>query len=198
MGQTLTAPEHETFPDRKRWTIQDCMDFMEQGRLDGRWELIDGEIISKMGQKPPHRSTLHLILQWLVSHIGIFHIQVESPIRISGEYQVFNEPEPDIAVTKETSSAYFLRHPAPEDLELIVEIADSSLRLDLNTKALLYARAGVPEYWVADVAGRCIIVHRSPDQFGYSDVKKYDEAAFVALENRPNTSVQVSALLPPG
>ena len=116
MTDMLIAPENETFPNRKRWTREECYRLMEEGKLTGRWELIDGEILSKMSQKPPHRITLMLIEQWLKALFGALNVQTEKPIAIPGAAGETNEPEPDVAVTLEPTTAYTDRHPAPEEV----------------------------------------------------------------------------------
>ena len=196
MADTLIAPENEIFPHRKRWTRNEYQELMDGGKLAGRWELIDGEILSKMGQKPLHRITLKLILHWLTLLFGDLYIQTEDPILIPGEDGDTNEPEPDIAVTLAPTTAYRDRHPLPEDLLLVVEVSDTTLRFDLSAKALLYARSGIEEYWVIDVVNRRLHMHRMPTPLGYAEVSIHLEEAEVALLKRPETAVRVSALLP--
>jgi hypothetical protein len=76
-----------------------------------------------------------------------------SPQDVSPDDNPTNEPEPDIIVLKADSSR-FTQNPRPEDLHLVVEIADSTLSFDLNTNARLYARASIVAYWVLDISGR--------------------------------------------
>ena len=197
MTDMLIAPENETFPQRKRWTRQECYSLMEKGTLTGRWELIDGEILSKMGQNPPHSYTLNVIANWLVLLFGFPHVRIQSPITIPGRAGKTNEPEPDIAITIDPNSAYADRHPAADDLQLIVEVSDTSLPFDLTTKALLYSRAGVREYWVADILGRQIHCHRKPTSTGYTEVAVFGEVAILTLAAHPEASVRLMDLLPP-
>jgi Uma2 family endonuclease len=170
---------------------------MEEGTLTGRWELIDGEILSKMGQNPPHRITLMLMKQWLKALFGFLNVQTEKPISIPGPAGRTNEPEPDIAVTTAPTTAYTDRHPAPQDLLLVVEVSDSTLRFDLTTKALLYAQVGIQEYWVADIEGRRLHCHRGPTPTGYSEVVVYEEAQQVSPLSRPDAPIGCGDLLPP-
>jgi Uma2 family endonuclease len=80
---------------------------------------------------------------------------------------------------------------------LVVEVSDTTLRFDLRNKADLYARARIVEYWVADIAGRRLIVHRRPRVSGYAEILEYAETETVASLARPEGSVRVSDLLPP-
>jgi hypothetical protein len=76
--------------------------------------------------------------------------------------------------------ATFDSNPQPQDLDLVVEIADSTLKFDLTVKAALYARAAIVEYWVLDVAGRRLIAHRSPVSGAYTSVAVYAENEIIA------------------
>ncbi|WP_230842451.1 Uma2 family endonuclease [Gloeobacter morelensis] len=77
-----------------------------------------------------------------------------------------NQPSPDVCVARGELKDYLERHPRPEDLLLVVEVADSSLGFDLGAKAAAYARAGVPTYWVLDVQGRALHVHEEASSDG--------------------------------
>jgi len=197
MANTTIAPEFEPFPHRRRWTRDECYRLAEMEFLTGRYELIDGEILSLMGQNPPHRMTLMLIAGWLVSLFGFYAVQTQGPISILGEEGETNEPEPDIIVTPEPTTAYRTRHPEPQELLLLVEVSDTTLWFDLNTKARLYARNGVQEYWVMDINGRQLVRHRNPSSEGYADVVTLTGEQTVSLMARPEATVRISELLPP-
>ncbi len=196
MTSTLITPENEIFPQRKRWTRRECYRLMEQGELQGRWELIDGEILSKMGQKPPHRIVLNLIAEWLMIVFGNRFVQTQEPITIPGISGKSNEPEPDIAVTLEPTTSYVDRHPSPTDILLIVEVSDASLRFDMHTKALLYARVGIQEYWVADILNRKMYCHSKPSSKGYAVVDVVNDNDQLTLTDHPKASIKLGDLLP--
>src|SRR5260221_8801173 len=99
MSSTLIAPETETFPNRYRWTTEACYRLMDLGVLEGRFELLDGEIIDKMGQKPPHSTTLTRLVRSLDSVFKLDQVRIQSPISLRHPDDVYNEPEPDVAVT---------------------------------------------------------------------------------------------------
>jgi len=187
----------ESSPSRIWWTRGQCEAIRAAGVLTGRYELIDGEIISKMGQKPPHSAALTLLQEWLVTVFGGRHVRVQLPIEVAAADPIYNEPEPDAAVTKGPASAYAERHPGPEDLLLVVEVSDTSLRFDRTTKATLYARAGIREYWVLDVVGRQLFVHRQPGGDGYAEVSAYRAEERAATLACPEAAVLVAELLPP-
>lgn len=92
-------------------------------------------------------------------------LQMNEPITIPDH----SEPQPDAAVVKEREDGYRKAHPLPEDVLLIIEVADTSVEFDMQVKAHLYARAGIPEYWVVDVKAGCLQVFTSPSEEGYQN-----------------------------
>jgi Uma2 family endonuclease len=187
----------ERAPTPLRWTRTQCAAIRDAGILTGRYELIDGEVISKMGQKPPHTGVVSLALEWLAGVFGLSQVRVQSTIEVGDADSEHNEPEPDLAVTREPLQAYFKRHPGPDDLVLVIEVAHTTLGFDRTTKAVLYALAGIREYWVIDVKGRALLVHRQPSDEGYAEVTVYLETENAATLARPDATVRVGDLLPP-
>jgi Uma2 family endonuclease len=137
-----------------------------------------------------------LIADWLVGVFSKLNVREQLPIRVPGEAGRFTEPEPDLAVTIEPTTAYAARHPGPDDLVLAVEVADSSLEFDLTTKALLYARAGIRGYWVADIASRQVHVHRNPAEDGYRSIERLVCGESVSLAARPEATVDIDTFFP--
>jgi len=181
-----------------QWTRQQLEKLYRAGLLDPyrRYELIEGEIY-EMSDNPPHRASVILLRNFLQIVFGQDFVGSQSAISISATEPDKNHPIPDASVQKETVSAYFTRLPGPNDLHLVAEVSDSSLKMDLGKKAILYAQAGIPEYWVLDIAGRRLIVHRQPTAKGYADITEHPETRRVATLARPDTAVLVADLLPP-
>jgi Uma2 family endonuclease len=182
------APQipHPPVPPRKRWTREQCgpleaLGLFEQEKL----ELIDGELISKMGKNRPQVKAFTWMHLWLLDAFGRQFVNAEAPIDVSPRDNAWNEPEPDLIVLKR-EFAVFDSNPQPEDLCLVVEIADSTLKFDLTTKAVLYARAGIAEYWVLDVAGKRLIAHRSPVAGAYTSVAVYGEDEIISPLGAPH------------
>ncbi len=170
---------------------------VESGIFDGqRFELLDGDIVNKRGQNPPHASAIQLLLALLVSFFGAARVRIQLPIDVAPKDRERNEPEPDVAVLAQTKPEFALRHPRGDELLLVVEVADTSLRTDLSFKRDLYARAGVPEYWVLDLNGRCLIAHRSPHEGTYRKVVTRSENDSVSIESLPDATIAVAGLLP--
>ncbi len=173
-------------PSRKRWTREECARLAAAGLLDQQHlELIEGELIDKMGKKRPHSNALAVIYAWLIEVFGKRFVQTEVPIDVSPEDNPTNEPEPDIVVLNRNFWNFRAANPSPQDLHLAVEVADTTVNFDLTTKAALYARAGIVEYWILDIPRRRLIVHRNP-QFGkYPEIAIYNEQESVAPRRAP-------------
>jgi Uma2 family endonuclease len=184
-------------PNRIRWTSEQCEKVVDAGILTGRYELIDGEILSKMGQKPAHAHVIRVMLAWLISVFGAHHVQSQLPIQVANDEAQYNQPEPDCAVLAQPASAYATRHPEPNDLLLVVEVSDSTLDFDQTVKAGLYARAGITDFWIIDLVHRRLLIYRDPQPEGYQDVIPYTEEAQVSPLARPDATIRVSDLLPP-
>ena len=206
MQETLTPPQTgfneiaeslEPVSRRIRITRAMCRLLADNGLLTGRYELINGEIISKMGQNPPHMITVMLFTAWLMRLFGADRVFCQGTMDIASSNADTNQPEPDVMALSQPVTAFAGRHPRPVDILLLVEVSDSTLRFDLRNKAALYALAGIREYWVADIAGRRLFVHRNPGPNGYAEVTEYTAEAMVSCLSRPDDSVLVSALLPP-
>jgi len=186
----------EPAPNRVRWTRRQCEQLQEAGILTGRYELINGEILSKMGQKPLHTVVLTLLMERLVAIFGGLHVRIQSTIDAGGADPLRNEPEPDAAVTTQPATAFTGRHPGPEDLLLVAEVSDTTLSFDRTTKANLYALSNIREYWVLDVKGRQILIYRQPGPEGYLDITAYGPDESVATLAHPEASMRVGDLLP--
>src|ERR1051326_6987229 len=142
-------------PPRKLWTRSEYEELYSSVLKDRlRLELIEGELINKTGKNRPHVNALSLLYGWLIEVFGIRRVNPEAPIDVTPEDNPSNEPEPDLIVLKRDLSYFKEGNVQPEDLDLVVEISDSTLGFDLITKAALYARARIVECWVLDVNRR--------------------------------------------
>jgi Uma2 family endonuclease len=190
-------PPAPLIPPRKRWTRTECAALESSGVLDQqKFELIDGELISKMGKNRPHVVALTRIVYWLMDVFGRDRVNQEAPIDVSPEDNPTNEPVPDAIVFKLPAAAFQPGPPQPAELALVVEVSDTTLRFDLTVKAQLYARAGIVEYWVLDVTGRRLIVHREPAPVGYRSVVAYSESEKVTPHTSPQSELLVGDIFP--
>jgi Uma2 family endonuclease len=184
-------------PPRKRWTREECALLESLGVFDQhRVELVEGELISKMGKRRPHVDSVNSTWGWLVQVFGLRFVNAEAPIEVAAEDNATNEPEPDIIVLKRGYTKFRSATPRPQDLELLVEIADTSLAFDLSVKAALYARAEIPDYWVLDIQSRRLIVHRNPQSGQYTAVVAYSESESIAPLAAPDAPFKVADAFP--
>ncbi len=182
-------------PVRKRFTRDEVYRMMDAGVFEGqRFELIDGELIVKMGQKPPHGYTIQAVHDWLITFLP--GVRVQLSMEAAGDDRDTSEPEPDIAVLREKKAEYHQRHPRGDEMLLVVEASDTTRSFDLGRKAVLYARSGVPEYWVVDLPRRMFVVHRQPDGEQYRLIQVLSEEDAISLQGRAE-SVKAKDLLPP-
>jgi Uma2 family endonuclease len=143
---------------------------MEIGILpeESGWELINGEIIHRMSIGNKHAGTVNKLNQLLVILLGReIVVAIQNPIHID-EY---NEPEPDIALLKPRNDFYAERHPLPEDILLLIEVSDSTLKYDREIKKTLYAEAGILEFWLINLTENTIECHSLPKNGGYRLIK---------------------------
>jgi Uma2 family endonuclease len=182
---------------RKRFTRSEIDRMLELGLFDGqRCELIDGELIDKMGQNPSHAQAIRNLFAWLIGLFGPDRLHIQSPIEVKSGDSDWSLPEPDISVLADTGGEYAKRHPRGDELLLVVEVADTSLRQDLITKRDLYARASVAEYWVLDLPSRRLIVHRHPEHGEYRETTILNEGDRASCAGHPEQTVAVRDFLP--
>jgi Uma2 family endonuclease len=151
--------------------------------------LIDGVILEEGPMNPPHAITLELVAEALRIAFGAgWRIRIQSPLVLGLDL----DPEPDCAVLAGTARGS-TGHPTTVDL--VVEVADSSLDFDTNEKRLLYAKACIREYWVVDVNGRQLLVYRDPQAGDYVSQQALGSADAVSPLATPTAVVRVTDLL---
>lgn len=195
MADIASQPQLDDGYVRKKWTVSECRTLVDNDLLTpGRFELIEGEILFKMGQSRLHVFLVARIIEIMTSIFGA-SVQSQAPIGV-GEIDEHNDPEPDVTVLKELLTAYLYREPDPRtDVLLAIEIADSTLRGDTTTKASMYSSSGVQEYWVVSIPDRQVIVHRSPTTGGYKAKQTFAEGDTVSPLAAPTVEIKVSDLL---
>jgi Uma2 family endonuclease len=121
-------------------------------------ELLEGWLVPKMTQNPPHRLAAGLLQDALAGLVPAgWRVQIGNPVTTPD-----SEPEPDLAVIRGSRRDYGDRHPGPRDAALVVEVANTSLRQDRGAKKRLNARAGIPVYWILNLQSRHIEVYTDP------------------------------------
>ncbi len=196
--QSRSQPEREWSEamfllPRKRWTRRECRTLQDAGLLEaGRYELLAGEIVLKMAQGRLHIFVAMRLFNLLIRLFGAEHVQSQSSVPLDDE----NDPEPDVAVLRGTLADYLDRELGPSDALLLVEVANTTLRTDRAVKALLYARAGVKEYWIANIPERTLEVYREPGADGYQRVTRYSTGESVTPLTA-SEAIYIADIFPP-
>ena len=147
-----------------KYSVEDYHQMVKAGILrDRRLELLAGEIFEMSPETPIHYTTAKRGVKYLEELLsGKADVRFNGPITLSD-----SEPEPDIAIVQLPESSYKDRHPVPQDIFWIIEIAKTSLKKDLEIKLAIYAAARIQEYWVLDLANKQVIVFRNPQEGQY-------------------------------
>lgn len=177
------------------WSVDEYHRMIEAEILtpDDKVELLEGKIVQMSPQDPPHASTTQWAGNYLARLVGDrAFIRNQLPITIYPN----SEPEPDIAVVRVDRRAYFDHHPAPDEVFLLIEIADSTLTKDRQQKAKTYAGANILEYWVLDVNKRQVYVFRQPEAKKYTQELLLSENEAIKLVAFPDITVSLNQLFP--
>jgi len=157
-------------------------------------ELLEGVLVTKMPKNPPHSLATHLIREALTRLISLgWCVNTQEPITLTD-----SEPEPDVAVVQGSPRQYSDRHPRAEETALVIEVADSSLSRDRGLKKRIYARAGIPVYWIVNLPERKIEVYSQPAEADYQRRQDFepDTEIPVLIEGRELGHITVRELLP--
>jgi Uma2 family endonuclease len=188
MSQTATD-----LPRRHRLSVEDYYRMAEVGILgpDERVELIDGEIVDVAPIGTRHSAAVDQLAELLhqaTQQRAI--VRTQNPVALDG----YSELEPDVVLLRRRADFYRSAHPSPRDVLLIIEVAESSLSYDRDTKVPLYARHGVPEVWLIDIESRSVTRHRGASRSGYARVDQPDLSAPLEIEALPEVRVTLHGL----
>ncbi len=176
------------------WTVEDYHRMIEAGILTtgDRVELLEGQIIAMSPQLPPHASTTQRVARYLDRLLeSVAYVRMQLPITL----QPNSEPEPAIAVVRIDPNEYCDRHPNPDDILLVIEVADSTLLNDRQQKALIYSRAGIQDYWILDINTRQIYQFRQPGTTGYQQQTLLSKDDLLLPLAFPNLAIAPKQLL---
>jgi Uma2 family endonuclease len=178
---------------RHRLTVDDYYRMAEVGVLahDARVELIEGEIIDMAPIGSRHYAAvvkLHRLIDRAVLDSAL--LAVQSSLRLSKA----DQPEPDLVVLKPRSDFFSTSLPTGADCFLVIEVSDTTLPYDVKVKAPLYAKHGVPEYWVIDLAGKQLRRFAAPQGGVWSDVSVIAAPGLVALPGLAGISIDLSGI----
>ena len=179
---------------RRRFTLEEYHRMGEAGILSryDRVELIDGEIFEMSPIGPRHAACVDRLTRIFVISLGERAIvRVQNPVNPAPD----SEPQPDVALLLPRHDFYSRAHPGPAHILLVVEVADSSLGYDRGIKRGLYVRAGIQEFWIVDLDGEAVDVHREPVVTGYRDVRRVQRGDTVSPQAFPDVTIRVDDIL---
>jgi Uma2 family endonuclease len=180
---------------KRLFTVAEYHKMAEAGILgeDDRVELLNGEIVAMSPIGSRHAGTVKRLLDQFIPLQGARRVilSVQDPIRL-GEH---SEPQPDLALLKPRPDFYASSHPGPEDVLLAVEVADQSAAVDREVKVPLYARWGIPEVWLVDLAEEQVEVFRQPSPHGYQDLRTLRRGEVVSPKAFSDLRLTVADLL---
>ncbi len=177
-----------------RFNVADYYRMAETGVLKpgSRVELLDGKIIDMSPIGPFHGGSVKR-LNRLFNKLarGRWLVSAQDPVRLDDH----SEPQPDLMLLKPVGDDYTSRHPVPDDVFLLIEVADTTLGLDREQKLPLYGRAGIVEVWIVNLVERTIEIYRGPHFSGYGSqriLRAGEQASPLAF---PDVMVEVAELL---
>ena len=179
---------------RRRFTVDDYYRMAEVGILteDDRVELLDGEIVEMTPIGSDHAGHVKRLTALFTSRLGDrVIVSVQDPIRLSRH----SEPQPDVALLRRRADFYSRAHPRPEDVLLLIEVADASVETDRRIKMPLYARAGLQEVWLVDLTTERVEVYREPTVEGYREMRALARGQGLAPQAFPDLALGVNDLL---
>jgi len=158
---------------------------VQLGEFEGEHiELLEGQLVQMSPIGPPHSSAVQKLNALLVPRlVDRAAVRIQSPFAALDT----SEPEPDVALVP--SGDYDEQHPTVA--LLIIEVAESSLRHDCGIKQRIYARAGVPEYWIVNTPDKCVEVYREPTPEGYRHCSRVDHEGSLAPQAFPDLRLAV-------
>jgi Uma2 family endonuclease len=179
----------------RRFTIAEYHRMGEAGILgcDERLELIDGALVVREPIGSRHASTVTRLTRLFTLRLGERAIVwPQNPIVLPNDD---SELQPDVTILALRADVYAASHPLPANVLLLIEVADSSLRLDRRVKLPLYARAGIREAWLCDLTTDRVEVHRQPSADGYASLRVAAPGESLAAEAFPDIHVTVEDLI---
>jgi len=183
-----------------RFTVDEYHKLIEVGILteNDRLELIDGYLVEKMPHDPIHDGTLQKVNRRLLRLLPPgWEARVQMAITLSR-----SEPEPDLAIVRESTDLYMSRHPSGQDFGIVIEVSNSSLDSDRDDKIPMYARDGIPVYWIVNLVHRQVEVYEQPTgaspspTYGLQKIYKSGDSISFVLGGVNVGTVAVVDLLP--
>ncbi len=157
---TIKFPLRATMAGFHRFTVAEYHKLIEIGVLteNDNLELLDGYLVEKMPHDPIHDGAIQLAEDAIRSLLPAgWCLRVQSAVTLSR-----SEPEPDVVVVRGDKRSFLTSHPGPGQFGIVIEVSNTSLDSDRDDKIPMYARDGIPVYWIVNLVDRQIEVYEQP------------------------------------
>ncbi|MGQ0550298.1 MAG: Uma2 family endonuclease [Armatimonadota bacterium] len=178
---------------RRRFTVDEYYRMADAGIFseDDRVELIEGEIVEMVPTGSQHAGYVGKLNRILSSRVGeSAFVWVQNPVRLSEH----SEPLPDLALLRPRADFYTSAHPGPDDILLLVEVAETSAEYDRGVKVSLYSRYGAREFWLIDLRQEAVEVYRAPAPEGYREIQTVRRGGQLTIEALPTIGLSVDEI----
>jgi Uma2 family endonuclease len=180
-------------PTRYKLSVGDYHKLGEVGILteDSRVELIEGELIEMAPIGGAHMGAVNRLNRLLVLAVGdLGVVSIQNPVTLPPH----SEPQPDVAILKPGAEGAAPAVPRPDDVLLLIEVADTTLVYDRTTKLKLYAKAGIAETWIVNLQSKRVEVYREPTADGYSRMIELGPGDMASPSALPTVEVAVGEI----
>jgi Uma2 family endonuclease len=178
---------------RRLFTVSEYHEMAQAGILteDDPVELIEGEILRMSPIGSRHAAYVDRIIQILAARVGRkVTVRVQNPVHLGQR----SEPQPDVTLVRARPDFYARQHPGPPDILLVIEVSEDP-GSDRNIKLPMYARAGIPEVWLVDLAAEVVEVYQAPMREGYRTVRKETRGKRLAPSTLAGVRLMVKDIL---
>jgi Uma2 family endonuclease len=189
-GSTMAEPLKRLFTRDEYYAMAEAGILKPEDRV----ELIEGEIYRMAPIGNPHASCVNRLVRAFSTLIGESRtiLSPQNPVHLND----ISEPQPDVTLLRPREDFYSEGHPQPTDVLLLIEVANSSVGFDRQTKVPLYALNGITEVWLVDITKQRLEVYRDPARDGYRTVQRLHRGDRIAPQAFPDFEIEVAAILP--
>lgn len=179
---------------RRQFNVADFYQMLKAGILteNDRVELIDGEVVERSPIGSRHAGCVNRLTTVLGRMVGRhFIVAVQNPIHVDN----YSEPQPDVAVLTYREDFYSRSHPTPADVVIVVEVADTSVEYNRLVKVPLYARAGIAEVWLVNLASQTVEVYSQAENGAYTMMREIGAGQEIIFSRDASLILRVDDLL---
>ena len=179
---------------KRQFTVKDYQKMIEAGIFtdEDRVELIKGDIVEMAPIGIRHAAGVNRLVNLFTGRLrNRAIVAAQNPVELGDRSQ----PQPDVALLQPRPDFYEAGHPQPENIFLLVEVADTTVESDRQVKIPLYAEAGILEVWLVDINEGCLEVYRQPSPDGYQEVRKFRRGESLSVLAFPDINIVADEVL---